>query len=146
VLQEQAMLVSHLSSFLFIGVDVEDGTSFQGLSIEGQNAKKNATSISSFKDAQKVVQDGVSTGWGKLLNLSENKRREGLGFTPSAGISNSKPFGNTFYSAGFIHASSEANVVLEDNLEVVPQSFVTQGGISRNWVAVDVHFVAHLSK
>jgi len=31
---EQAMLVSHLSSFSFIGADVEDGTSFQGLSVE----------------------------------------------------------------------------------------------------------------
>ena len=143
---EQAMLVSHLSSFSFIGADIEDGTSFQGLSIEDQDAKKKATSISSFKDAQKVVQDGVSTGWGKVVNLSENKRREGLGFTPSVGSSNSKPMGNTFYSAGFIHASSEANAIIEDNPEGVPQSFVTQGGISRNWVAVDVPFVAHLSK
>jgi len=48
---EQAMLVSHLSSFSFIGADVEDGTSFQGLSIEDEGTKKNATSISSFKDA-----------------------------------------------------------------------------------------------
>jgi len=143
---EQAMLVSHLSSFSFIGADIEDDTSFQGLSIEDQDAKKKATSISSFKDAQKVVQDGVSTGWGKLLNLSENKRREGLDFTPSARISKSMPIGNPFYSAGFIHASSEANAIIEDNPEGVPQSFVTQGGISRNWVAVDVPFVAHLSK
>jgi len=30
---EQAMLVSHLSSFSFIGADVENGTFFQGLSI-----------------------------------------------------------------------------------------------------------------
>jgi len=112
---EHAMLVSHLSSFSFIGADVEDGTSFQGLSSEDKGTKKKETSISSFKDAQKVVQDGVSTGWGKLLNLPENKHREGLSFALSAGTSNGKPIGNTFCSAGFIHAPSEANAIIEDN-------------------------------
>jgi len=66
---EQAKLISHLSSFSFIGAGVEDGTSFQNLSIEDESTKKSETSISSFKDAQKVVQDGVSTDWGKVLNL-----------------------------------------------------------------------------
>jgi len=93
-----------------------------------------------------VVQDGVSTGWGKVLNLPENKRREGLGFAPSTGAFSSKPVGNTFCSAGFIHASSEANAIIEDNPEGVTRNFVTRGGISQNWVAVDVPFVAHLTK
>jgi len=79
-----------------------------------------------------VVQDGVSTGWGKLLNLPENKHREELDFAPSAGTSNSKPIGNTFCSAGFIHALSKANAIIEDNPEGVPQSFVIQGGFSHN--------------
>ena len=48
---EQAMLVSHFSSFSFIGADVEDCTSFQGLSVEDEGTKKSGTSISSFKDA-----------------------------------------------------------------------------------------------
>jgi len=48
---EQAMLVSHLSSFSFIGADVEDGTCFQGLYVEDEGTKKSGISISSFKDA-----------------------------------------------------------------------------------------------
>jgi len=143
---EQAMLISHLSSFSFIGFDVEDGTSFQGLSIEDESTRKSGTSISSFKDAQKVVQDGVSTGWGKVLNLPKKKRREGLDFAPSIGTFSSKPVGNTFYSAGFIHAPSKANAIIEDNLEGVTRNFVTRGGISQNWVAADVPFVAHFTK
>ena len=143
---EQAMLISHLSSFSFIGVDVKDGMSFQGLSIEDESTKKSGTSISSFKDAQKVVQDGVSTGWGKLLNLPENKRREGLGFAPLTGTLSSKPVGNTLCSAGFIHAPSEANAIIEDYPEGVTHNFVTRGRIRQNWLAVDVPFVAHLTK
>jgi len=64
-----------------------------------------------------VVQDGVSTSWGKLLNLPENKRREGLDFALSTRTFSSKPVGNTFCSAAFIHAPSEANVIIEDNPE-----------------------------
>jgi len=93
-----------------------------------------------------VVQDSISTGRGRLLNLPENKRREGLGFAPSAGTANNKPIGNTFCSAGFIHAPSEANAIIEDNPEGVTHDFVTRGGINQNWVAVNVPFVAHLSK
>ena len=93
-----------------------------------------------------MVQDGVSTGWGKLLNLPENKRREGFGFAPSAGTANNKAIGNTFCSAGFIHAPPEANAIIEYNPEGVTHDFVTRGGISQNWVVVNVPFVAHLSK
>jgi len=78
--------------------------------------------------------------------MPENRHREGLGFAPSTRTSNSKPIGNTFCSVGFIHVPSEANAIIEDNPEGVPQSFVTQGGFCHNWVAVDVPFVAHLSK
>jgi len=45
-----------------------------------------------------------------------------------------------------IHAPSEANAIIEDNPEGVSRNFVTRGGISQNWVAVDVPFVAHLTK
>jgi hypothetical protein len=83
-----------------------------------------------------------------LIELPENKRREGLGFSPSADLPWNivVPTRGTFHSASFINALSEANAVIEDNPEGIPQSFVNHGGTSHNWVAVDVPFVAHLSK
>ena len=61
---EEGMLVSHLSAFSFIGADITDGTLLQGLSIQDEGTKRSGASISSLKDAQKVVQDGVSASWG----------------------------------------------------------------------------------
>ncbi|XP_039685658.1 uncharacterized protein [Medicago truncatula] len=106
---EEALLVSHLSSFSFIGADDVEGTPFQGFTIEDKNAKRNEASISSLKDAQKVIQAGGSASWGKLIELPENKHRE-------------------------------------DDPESVPRGFIMPGVSSHNWVAVDVPFVAHLSK
>jgi len=85
-----------------------------------------------------------------LIELPENKRREGLGFFPLADFSKTRvvfePIRGTFHSSEFIHIISEANATSEGNLEGVPRSFVTLGGVSHNWVTVDVPFVAHLSK
>ncbi|XP_039687848.1 uncharacterized protein [Medicago truncatula] len=50
---EEALLVSHLSSFSFIGADDVEGTPFQGFTIEDKNTKRNEASISSLRDAQK---------------------------------------------------------------------------------------------
>ncbi|GAU52030.1 hypothetical protein TSUD_418580, partial [Trifolium subterraneum] len=117
---EQALLVSHLSSFSFISASDVDGTQFQGLSLDDKNAKKNVTSISSFKDAQEVVQNGLSAGWGQVVTLPENKYREGVGFSPSSTRAPKRnvvnePIEDTFYSAGFIHPSlPEVNVIIED--------------------------------
>ena len=57
---EETLLVSHLSSFSFIGADSVEGTSFQGLAMEEENTKKSGASISSLKDAQNVIQAGGS--------------------------------------------------------------------------------------
>ena len=147
---EEALLVSHLSAFSFIGADNVEGTSFQGLAMETGTAERSRASISSLKDAQRVVQAGGSANWGKLIELPENKRREGLGFVPSADLLKTKtvvePIRGTFHSSGFIHALSEANAITEDDPEGMPQSFVTPGRVNHNWDAVDVPFVAHLSK
>jgi len=70
---EEALLVSHLSAFSFIGANSTDGTTFQGLSTEGENSKKSETSMASLKDAQKVVQGGVATGWGHLVQFPETQ-------------------------------------------------------------------------
>jgi len=147
---EEALLVSHLSAFSFIGADHVEGTSFQGLAMETGIAEKSGASISSLKDAQRVVQAGGSASWGKLVELPENKHREGLSFVPSADLPKTKtvvePMRGIFHSFGFIHALSEANAITEDDPEGMPRSFVTPGGVNHNWDAVDVPFVARLSK
>jgi hypothetical protein len=45
-------------------------------------------SISSLKDAQKVVESGLSIGWGQVVTLPENNHGESLGFFPSSAKAN----------------------------------------------------------
>ncbi|GAU38952.1 hypothetical protein TSUD_363910 [Trifolium subterraneum] len=141
---EEALLVSHLSAFSYISADVGDGTAFQGLSIEEKGAKKAKTFMSSAKDAQREVQQRSHPKWGKLLQIPEKKRMEGLGFAPSARTVESK--GGIFVSAGLIHAPPEANAIIEDKVGEEQPSFVIPGGTCRNWVVVDVPSVTPLSK
>ncbi|GAU39246.1 hypothetical protein TSUD_396930 [Trifolium subterraneum] len=200
---EEALLVSHLSTFSYIGADVEDGTAFQGLSIEEGSSEKAKAPMKSVKDAQKVIQgdvasqwgrpvqlpensynfDGtafqglsieegssekakapmksvkdaqkviqgdVASQWGRPVQLPENKKKEGLGCTPSTKMSKPnvirKPFADIFRGAGFINAPPEANAIIEHEGEEEPPSFVTPGGICCNWVAVDVPSVTPLYK
>ncbi|KAK2362899.1 hypothetical protein QL285_087925 [Trifolium repens] len=80
---------------------------FQGVSLGNKKAKENMASISSLKDAQKVVQSGLSTGWGQVVTLPENNHGEGLGFSPlSAKAVGSnvaiKTLEETFHNAGFM--------------------------------------------
>ncbi|KAK2357701.1 hypothetical protein QL285_094948 [Trifolium repens] len=86
---------------------------FQGLSLGNKKAKENVTSISSLKDAQKVIQSGLSTGWGQAVTLPENNHREGLGFYPSPAKAVGpnvaiKTLEEIFHSAGFIYPSSSS--------------------------------------
>ncbi|GAU16666.1 hypothetical protein TSUD_326160 [Trifolium subterraneum] len=88
---EEALLVSHLSVFSYIGADIEDGTAFQGLSIEEGSSGKAKAPMKSVKDAQKVIQGDVTSHWGRPVQLTENKKKEGLGCTPSTKLSINKP-------------------------------------------------------
>jgi len=121
---EEALLVSHFSAFSLIGAGGVQGTSFQGLAMEEEGTKKSEAFISSLKDAQKVIQARGSASWGKLIKLPENKRREGLGFFPSADLSKTRvvfePIRGTFHSFGFIPSLSEANATSQGNPEGVP--------------------------
>ncbi|GAU43337.1 hypothetical protein TSUD_398820 [Trifolium subterraneum] len=107
---EEALLVSHLSAFSYIGADVEDGTAFQGLSVEEGSSEKAKEPMKSVKDAQK-------------MNKPDMVR---------------KPIADIFRGAGFINALSETNAIIEHEDEDEPPSFVTPGGICCNWVTVDV--------
>jgi len=91
------------------------------------------------------VQEGKAEGWGQLMQLSENKRKEGMGFsTHKPGVVN--PTEGTFHSAGFINAPPDINTVLEDQSEEETPIFVTPGGAFCNWIADDIPSVIPLSK
>jgi hypothetical protein len=91
--------------------------------------------MASLKDTQKAVQEGQAAGWGKVIQILENKRKEGLGFSPTSGVST-----GTFYSAGFINAIAE-DAAKNGHVPV----FVLPGGTVRNWEAVDIPLVMHTS-
>lgn len=57
------------------------GTQFQALDIINV-IQKSGASISSFKDAQQNLKSGQAKGWGKIVELPENKNKVGLGFSP----------------------------------------------------------------
>ena len=60
---EQALLISHLSSFSIVEAnEAAIGTQFQALSID--NIRKNENSVVSLKDAQQVVRNGHNAVWG----------------------------------------------------------------------------------
>lgn len=143
---EEALLVSHLSSFSHIGGNDDLSTAFQGLSIEGRAGKKTETVMASLNDAKRIVKEDIP-GWGQVIQLPENKNREGLGFVPSAKEARSAgPSKTVFKSAGFIHTKADVNAIIEDEEEEVFPCFVTPNNICNNWVAVDVPSVTPLSK
>jgi len=141
---ESALLVSHLSTFSYIGGSSAEGSSFQGLSALGE-VKEVETCMASLKDAQRVVRSGKAKGWGQLVQLPENKRKEGLGFSASRSeVFN--PTGGTFHSAGFINAPTEISAIVEDLEEEMTPAFVTPGGSCCNWITADIPSVIPLSK
>jgi hypothetical protein len=145
---EQALLVSQLSSSATIGADDINGLNFQRLSLDDKSVKKKESVMSSLRDAQEVL-NGSSASWGKVVVLPGNKHREGLGFSSASEkfLEPNATLKDIFYSAGFIHPPSpKANAITEDGPEEDLPSFVTRGAVCRNWTAVDVPSVTHLSK
>ncbi|XP_050889100.1 uncharacterized protein LOC127094288 [Lathyrus oleraceus] len=117
---EKTLVVSHLSSFSYLEPEEDVGTQFKALSLIDKDIKRGV-SISSFKDAQRLVNDGITDGWGTILDLPENKHREGLGFSPTSkkiaeGSRSVRSIKETFHSGGFINPTfPEVSVVTEDN-------------------------------
>ena len=92
--------------------------------------------MASFKDAQGAVQKGQAAGWGQLIQLQDNKHKEGLGFSPTSGVST-----GTFRSAGF------TNAILDGAAERgVRPAFVIPGGIAKNWNVINLPVLVHDSK
>ena len=72
-------MVSQLSSFTYAEAEEEVRTSFQDLSVADE-LKKTRASMTSLKDARKVVQAGGTDKWGCVVEVIENKNKTGLGF------------------------------------------------------------------
>ncbi|KAI5420240.1 hypothetical protein KIW84_044147 [Lathyrus oleraceus] len=143
-----ALLVSHLSSFMYVEAEEEVGTMFQALSIENV-IQKTWASMSSLKDAQEIVQAGDTDNLGRVVEVVENKNRAGLGFEQGTFKKEVKAMQQISRSRGFIHKEEQdlAAIIHEDeDEEEVSANFVTHGQICNNWVVVDVLVIIHYSK
>ncbi|KAI5409830.1 hypothetical protein KIW84_055330 [Lathyrus oleraceus] len=142
---EKALLVSHLSSFSYVEVGDEVGTLFQALSIATE--KRVGAPMSSLKDAQKIVEEGTVDQWGRMVELSNNKGRTGLGFQRGSSIARSEDMQLSFCSGGFIHGNEQHLVaMLEDSEGEDCTNFVTHGRTCNNWTAVDIPVTLHRPK
>src|ERR1051325_3844820 len=120
---EQALLVSHLSTFSFITADGIEGTQFKGLSLEDESTKKNKSSISSYKEATQIVKNGAAAGWGQVINPVNNETKTGLGFAPVLSKANERdetlrPIKKVFHNGGFLNPiPQEVNVLVDEGNE-----------------------------
>ena len=137
---EEALLVSHLSSFSYIDAEDEVGTPFQALSI-AEPIEKESPSFASYRDTKRAIECGAVVGLGKMIELEDNRARDGIGY--SSGVFNEQ---GLFKSGGFIHADQpeEVAAILEEDAEDL-SNFIIPGGVCHNWVAVDVPTVIHKS-
>ncbi|KAI5396078.1 hypothetical protein KIW84_062320 [Lathyrus oleraceus] len=142
---EKALLVSHLSSFSYVEAEDEVGTPFQALSIAEE--KRVGTPMSSFKDTQKIVEDGISDQWGQMIEVTKHKSRVGLGFQRGSSEIRDEDVQPSFRSGGFIHGNEQhlASVIEGDEDEDCT-NFMMHGKTCNNWTTVDVPVIMHRSK
>ncbi|KAI5397397.1 hypothetical protein KIW84_063275 [Lathyrus oleraceus] len=139
---EEALLVSHLSSFSYVESEDEVGTPFQSLSIAAE--KRVGEPMSSLKDAQKIVEEGPVDQWRRVVEIADNKGRTGLGFQKGSSTARSEEMQLSFRSGWFIHGNEQhLAAVLEDNEEEDCTNFVTHGKACNNWTAIDIPVILH---
>ncbi|KAI5407383.1 hypothetical protein KIW84_053582 [Lathyrus oleraceus] len=144
---EKALLVSHLSSFSYVEVEEEVGTPFQALYIVKE--KKTGAPMSSLKDAQKAIEAGNINQWGRMIEIAENKNRDGLGFQPGPFSTRAEVMQPSFHSGGFTHGNDQHSTAViedDDDEDEACFNFVTHGQTCNNWVVVDVPTFIHRSK
>ncbi|KAI5445263.1 hypothetical protein KIW84_013485 [Lathyrus oleraceus] len=118
---EKALLVIHLSSFSY--VEAED------------------------EDAKKIVEERNIDQWGRIVEVSNNKGRTGLGSQRGSSTARSEDMQLSFHSGWFIHGNEQhLVVVLEDDEEKNYTNFVTYGMACNNWTTVDIPVILHQSK
>ena len=145
---EKALLVIHLSSFMYVDDEEEVGMPFYALSITGE-IKKTGAPISSLKDVQEAIQAGSIDKWGCVMEIVEDKNRDGLGFQPGPFNAKAKVMQLIFCSGGFIHENDQHSAaIIEDSgdEDEACANFVTHGQNCNNWDAVDVPVVIDCSK
>ncbi|KAI5444422.1 hypothetical protein KIW84_012882 [Lathyrus oleraceus] len=142
---EKALLVSHLSSFSFVEAEHDVGTPFQALSIAAE--KRVGAPMSSLKDAKKIVEGGNVDQWWRMVEVSDNKGRTGLGFHRGSSTGRTEDMQLSFRSIWFIHDNEQhLAAVLEDDEEEECTNFVTHGKACNNWTVVDISVILHRSK
>ena len=138
-------MVSHMSSFSYVEAEDEVGTPFQALSIAVE--KRVGAPMSSLRDAKKIVEEGNVDQWGRMVEVSDNKGRTGLGFQKGSSTARFEDMQLSFRSGGFIHGNEQHLAdVLEDDEEEDFTNFVTHGKACNNWSAVDIPVILYQSK
>ncbi|KAI5384894.1 hypothetical protein KIW84_071758 [Lathyrus oleraceus] len=95
--------------------------------------KRVGAPMSSLKDARKIVEEGTVNQWGRVVEVSDNKNRTGLGFQQGSSTARSEDVQLSFRSGGFIHGNEQhLAVVLEDDEEEDCTNFVTHGKACNN--------------
>ncbi|KAI5385081.1 hypothetical protein KIW84_071903 [Lathyrus oleraceus] len=141
---ENVLLVSHMSSFSYVEAEDEVGTPFQALSIGAE--KRVGEPMFSLKDAKKIMKEGNVDQWGRMVEVSDNKGRTGLGFQKGSSTARTEDMQLSFRSGGFIHGNEQhLAVVLKDDKEEDCTNFVTHGKACNNWTAVDISVIFHRS-
>lgn len=84
-------------------------------------------SMSSLKDAKKVIQAGGTDKWGHIMEIIENKNIDGLGFQQGPFNNSVKAMQQVFRSGGFIHGDEQhsATVIEDNNEDEACANFVT---------------------
>ncbi|KAI5389646.1 hypothetical protein KIW84_075079 [Lathyrus oleraceus] len=125
--------------------EVEIREEWQACHLGGEKAllKKVGAPMSSFKDAQKIIEDGNSDQWGRMVEVAENKNRTGLGFQQGMSVVKVEDMHPSFHSGGFSHGNEQhSTAVIEGDEEEDCTNFVTHGKAC-NWIAVDIPVIVH---
>lgn len=115
---EEDVLISHLSSFLYVEASEEEiEVPFQALGIENDvylreeaQVSKNKPSFASVKSAKMSMVAGKLDSWGEIVQVREKKDRHSLGYGPYQQMKAQIPMKNwqrkiqeVFHSGGVIH-------------------------------------------
>ena len=110
--------------------------------------------MTSFKDDQQVVHNGLSKVLGQVVDHPVNKNRAGLGFSAKNGKgeglkpkSTMRSYHDVFRSRGYLHLTvSGVNSIKEDEEDQEVPNYVTPVVRIQNWVTYDVPSCIHVSK
>ena len=98
-------------------------TSFQVLEV---------ATVVTWRDLQTTMDDGTSKGWGKLVDIPENKDQFGLGYEPSKATLKGKacfpPIQETFVSKGTEHGGHVAMISSKINTKRAT-NFIREGAL-----------------